>query len=106
MVVLDAALHVLQLVQHSKHVDELAQGEQVGLRHKVLPPLSVAQALDLAAEAFYGFSLQRGAKGRDGMKCSCVSEVTAKGCLQDFTWKYMNFMSLVTSGSSTSTVFS
>lgn len=60
MVVLDAALHVLQLVQHRKHVDELAQSEQVGLGHKVLPPLSVAQALDLAAEAFYGFSLQEG----------------------------------------------
>lgn len=59
MVVLDAALHVLQLVQHCKHVDELAQGEQVGLGHKVLPPLGVAQALDLAAEAFYGFPLQR-----------------------------------------------
>lgn len=59
MVVLDAALHVLQLVQHRKHVDELAQSKQVGFGHKVLPSLSVAQALDLAAEAFDGFSLQK-----------------------------------------------
>lgn len=106
MVVLDAALHVLQLVQHRKHVYELAQGEQVGLRHKVLPPLSMAQALDLAAEAFYGFSLQREEKGKGFSEIPYASEVKAKGRLQDFTWKYMNFMSLVTSGSSTSTVFS
>lgn len=31
MVVLNTALHVLQFVQHSKHVDEFAQCEQVGL---------------------------------------------------------------------------
>lgn len=107
MVVLDAALHVLQLVQHRKHVDELAQGEQVGLGHKVLPPLGVAQALDLAAEALYGFSLQRGKKKEEGLsEIPCAIEVEARGRVQDFTWKYMNFMSLVTSGSSTSTVFS
>jgi len=59
VVVLDAALHVLQLVQHREHVDELAQREQVGLGHKVLPPLGVTQALHLAAEALDGFPLSR-----------------------------------------------
>lgn len=57
VIVLDAALHVLEFVQHRKHVDEFAQREQVGLRHKVLPPLSVAQTLHLATEALYGFPL-------------------------------------------------
>lgn len=58
MVVLNAALHVLQFIQHGKHVDELAQREQVRLRHKVLPPLSVTQAFHLTAKALYGFPLQ------------------------------------------------
>lgn len=31
MVVLNAALHVLQFIQHGKHVDEFAQREQVRL---------------------------------------------------------------------------
>lgn len=50
MVVLDAALHVLQLVQHGKHVDELSQGEQVSLGYKVLPALGVTQATHLTTE--------------------------------------------------------
>lgn len=62
MVVLDAALHILQLVQDSEHVDELAQGQEVGLGDKVLPPLGVAQPLHLAAEPLDGFALQ--AEGR------------------------------------------
>ena len=57
VIILDATLHVLQLVQHSKHVNKFAQSEQVGLRHKVLPPLSMTQTLHFAAEAFYGFPL-------------------------------------------------
>lgn len=58
MVIFDAALHVLQLVQDSKHVDELAQREEVGLRDKILPPLGVAQALHLAAEPLDGLALE------------------------------------------------
>lgn len=58
MIVLDAALHVLQLIQDGKHVDELAQGQEVGLRDKVLPPLGMAQPLHLIAEPFNGLTLQ------------------------------------------------
>lgn len=58
VIVFDAALHVLQLIQDSKHVDELAQSEEISLRHKVLPPLSVAQALHLTAEPLDGLALQ------------------------------------------------
>lgn len=50
MVVLNAALHVLQLVQYSEHVNELSEGQQVRLRDKVLPALGVAQAADLPTE--------------------------------------------------------
>ena len=57
MVILDAALHVLEFIQHCEHVDELAQREQVGLRHKVLPPLSVAETLHLATEPLNGLPL-------------------------------------------------
>lgn len=63
MIIFHTALHVLQLIQDSKHVDELAQSEEIGLRHEVLPPLSVAQALHLAAEALDGLALQAGARG-------------------------------------------
>lgn len=59
VVVLHAALHVLQLVQHREHVDELAQGDEVGFRHEVLPPLRVAQAPHLPTEALDGVSLSR-----------------------------------------------
>lgn len=58
VVVLDAALHVLEFVKHSKHVDELAQGEEVGFRDKVFPPLSVAQTLHLPAETLDSLTLQ------------------------------------------------
>lgn len=50
VVVLDAALHVLELVQHGEHVDELPEGEQVGLGDKVFPALGVTQATDFSAE--------------------------------------------------------
>lgn len=62
MVVLDAALHILQLVQDGEHVDELAQGQEVGLGDEVLPALGVAQPLDLTAEPLDGLALQ--AEGR------------------------------------------
>ena len=57
MIILDATLHVLQFIQHRKHVDELAQSEQVSLGHKVLPSLSVAQTLHFTTETLYGFPL-------------------------------------------------
>lgn len=58
MVVLDAALHILQLIQDGEHVDELAQGQKVGLGDKVLPPLSMAEPLHLTAEPLDGLALQ------------------------------------------------
>lgn len=58
MVVLDTALHVFELIQDGKHVDELAQGQQVGLGDKVLPALRVAQSLHLTAETLDGFALE------------------------------------------------
>lgn len=63
MIIFDAALHVLQLIQDGEHVDELAQSEEIGLRHEVLPPLSVAQALHLAAEPLDGLALRGRATG-------------------------------------------
>lgn len=60
MIILDATLHVLQLVQYSKHVDKFAQSEQIGFGHKVFPSLCVAQTLHFATETFYGFALERG----------------------------------------------
>lgn len=62
MVVLDTALHILQLIQDREHVDELAQGQKVGLGDKVLPPLSMAEPLHLTAEPLDGLALQ--AEGR------------------------------------------
>lgn len=59
VIVLNATLHVLQFVQHCKHVNKFAQREQVGLRHKVLPSLSVTQTLYFTTETLYGFPLQR-----------------------------------------------
>ncbi|KAL0605251.1 hypothetical protein AAY473_021848 [Plecturocebus cupreus] len=56
------SLTELQLVQDSKHIDELAQGQEVGLRDKVLPALSVAQPLHLTAEPLDGLAL--GAEGQ------------------------------------------
>lgn len=58
MVVLDAAFHILQLVQHGEHVDKLAEGEQVRLGHKVLPALCVTQAADLPTKAVDGSALK------------------------------------------------
>lgn len=58
MVVFNAALHVLQLVQHGKHVDKLPEGQQVRLGNKVLPALGVTQTADLAAETIDGCALR------------------------------------------------
>lgn len=59
VVVLHTTLHVLQLVQHCEHIDEFAQSEQVGLRHKVFPPFSVAQTLHFATEALDRLPLEK-----------------------------------------------
>lgn len=58
VVVFDAAFHVLQLVQHGKHVDKLPEGQQVRLGDKVLPALGVTQTADLAAETIDGCALR------------------------------------------------
>lgn len=58
MVILYTAFHVLQLIQHGEHVDELAEGEQVRLGHKVFPALCVTQAADLSAKAVNGRALK------------------------------------------------
>ena len=59
VIILDTGLHVLEFIQHSKHVDELPQGEQVSLWHKVLPLLLVTQPLHLGAEHINGLTLHR-----------------------------------------------
>ena len=58
MVVLDAALHILQLVQDGEHVDELAQGQEVSFGDKVLPPFRVTQPLHLTTESLDGLTLR------------------------------------------------
>ncbi len=58
VVVLHGALHVLELVQDSEHVDELAEGEQVRFGDKVLAFLLVGEAFHFAAEAFHSFPLK------------------------------------------------
>lgn len=63
MVIFDTALHVLQLIQDSKHVDELAQGEEIGLGDEVLPPLSMTQALHLTAEPLNSLALESSRTG-------------------------------------------
>lgn len=60
VVILHAAFHILQLIQHSEHVDELAEGEQVCLRHKVFSALCVTQPTDLSAKAVDGCALKDG----------------------------------------------
>lgn len=107
VVVLDAAFHVLQLIQHSEHVDELSEGKQVRLRDKVLPALSVTETTDFPTETVNSCALgERKRRGRVRLiwlagqgECQLLNNYT-------FTWKYMKFISLVTSGSRTSTVFS
>lgn len=62
MVVLDAAFHVLQLIQHSEHVDELPEGQQVRLGDKVFSALGVTQTTDFPTETVDCCSLEE----RDG----------------------------------------
>lgn len=50
VVVLDAAFHVLQLVQHRKHVDEFPEGQQVRLGDEVFSALGVTQTTDFSTE--------------------------------------------------------
>lgn len=58
VVILDAALHVLQFVQHGEHVDEFPESEQVRLRDEVLSAFCVAQTTDLSTEAVNGSALE------------------------------------------------
>lgn len=60
MVILDTALHVLEFIQNSKHVDEFAQGKKVSLRHKVFPALSMTQTLYLTAKTLNCLTLKQG----------------------------------------------
>lgn len=60
VVIFDAAFHVLQLIEHSKHVDELPQSQQICLRDKVLPALCVAQTTDFPTETVDRCPLQEG----------------------------------------------
>lgn len=58
MVIFHTALHVLKLVQHGKHVDELPQREKVGLRHEVLPTLGVTESTHFPTETIYRSALK------------------------------------------------
>lgn len=58
VVIFDTALHVLQLIQHGKHVNEFPQRQEIGLGDKILPSLRMAQALHLAAEPLDGLTLE------------------------------------------------
>lgn len=58
IIILDRTLHILELVQHGEHVDELAQGQQICLGDEIATFLRVAQAADLTAETLYGFPLK------------------------------------------------
>ena len=46
-------------LQTCEHVDELSEGEQVGLGHEVLPLFIVGEPLDLAAEPLDRFALKK-----------------------------------------------
>lgn len=90
VVVLHAALHVLQFIQHSKHVNELAQCDQVGFRHEVLPSLRMAQAPHLPTESLNGISLSRGVEGvkaviSDGLT-PCPATSMLSGLTIPFWW--------------------
>lgn len=67
MVVLHAAFHVLQFIQHSEHVNELSEGKQVRFRDKVLSALSVTEATDLPTETVNSCALEE-RKGRGGVR--------------------------------------
>ena len=57
MVILDARLHVLELVQDGEHVDEFAESEQIGLAHELLLLLRVTQTSHLGTEGPNGLVL-------------------------------------------------
>lgn len=62
VIIFDAAFHVLQLIEHSKHVDELPQSQQICLRDKVLPALRVTQTTDFPTETIDCCPLQEGSQ--------------------------------------------
>ena len=57
MIVFHARLHVLELVQDRKHVDEFSESEQVGLAHKFFLFLWVTKTPHFGAERIYCFAL-------------------------------------------------
>lgn len=89
MVIFDTALHVLQLIQDGKHVNELAQREEIGLGDKVLPPLSVAQALHLAAEPLDGLALEGSGTGSPQQQLVCSHHATEGTLLHTPTTSFL-----------------
>ena len=57
VVVLHARLHVLELVEHGEHVDELAEREQVGFAHELALLLRMTQSPHLRAKRVNRFIL-------------------------------------------------
>lgn len=84
MVVLHTALHIFQLIQYRKHVDEFAQRDQICFRHKVLPPLCVAQASHLPTKSFNCISLMGKKKKKQGVKA--MTFPGKKASLRNWGW--------------------
>ena len=82
MVVLDAALHVLQLIQHGEHVDELPEGQQVRFRDKVFPALRVAETADFSTETVDGCTLE-GRKRSERVRFYCGLAGRGESLLND-----------------------
>eukprot|EP01137_Pigoraptor_chileana_P010277 Opistho-2@59638 len=58
-VVVETGLHILQRIEHAKHVHHPPQRQQKGLRYVVLATLRDRQRLDLLAEGLHGMLLER-----------------------------------------------
>ena len=53
-VIVDAGLHILERIQSGKHVDQLGEGEKVGLRDEVFTLLWMSKCSNLFTEAIRG----------------------------------------------------
>ena len=58
-VIADTWLDIFQLIQLSKHIDELAKSEKIGFWHQVIAFFFVAQAFHFPTENVYGPSLNK-----------------------------------------------
>ena len=58
IVVFNRTFHVFKGVEDGEHVDELAESEQVGFRHEILPPFLVRKPLHLRHESLDGLFLK------------------------------------------------